>query len=266
MRCLGCGEQMGVTAIAPDSALAGFEHRTFVCTPCGATEHRLLLSSGQPPAPQAEPDPSATIPQADEMATEDRAAISVGSPPPCEEGSAVGVVVGTPEEPAHESSVSVPAAAPAWARAVEKLRTRQADLSLRAQAAKKDSWNERFDAVWQRLAPGPLPSAQTNGTTWKLSPRRPWSPQASVRVVIPRRRPVVAPPVVERSPEQIQKFNEFWDSLVPNQLPARPSNGCSLAPLPRSLSLVPIEAAQTANPAARAILLLRGLPPGQMAA
>jgi hypothetical protein len=148
---------------------------------------------------------------------------------------------------------------------VEKLRHRQADLGLRAEQAQKESWNSRFDKAWQRLAPDYPRSAQTHGAKQKLR-RRSWSPQASARIVIPRRRPVVEAPVIESSPEQIQKFNEFWDSLLPRQLPPPVSDGSPLAPLPRSVSLVPIESAQAASTATRAILLLRGTHSGRIAA
>ncbi len=97
--------------------------------------------------------------------------------------------------------VLVPAAA--WTRAVEKLRHRQADLNLRAEQTQKESWNSRFDKAWQRLAPDYPRSAQTHGANQRLR-RRSWSPQASARIVIPRRRPVIEAPVIESSPEQIQ--------------------------------------------------------------
>jgi hypothetical protein len=157
----------------------------------------------------------------------------------------------------------VPAAA--WTRAVEKLRQHEADLSQRAQEAKKASWNYRFDQVWQRLVPDSPQFSRANGANQKAR-RRAWSPENSPRIVIPRRRPIVELPVIERSPEQIQKFNEFWEGLLSPQLPAPVSNGSSLAPLPRSVSLAPVEAAQGASVATRAILLLRGTYSGRMAA
>jgi hypothetical protein len=241
---------MAVTAVVPDSALAGFEHRTFTCTPCGATERRLLLSRDQQPPPQPQPQALGATTTADEAAAE---AEPVEDSIPALPGEAVD------EEPAP---VLVPPVA--WTRAVEKLRHRQADLSLRAEEAKKANWNYRFDKVWQRLVPDYTEFSRSKHP--KQARRRSWSPQASARIVIPRRRPVVDTPMIESSPEEIRKFNEFWDNLLSRQLPAPASNGSPRAPLPRSVSLVPIESAQAASPATRAILLLRGPHPGQIAA
>jgi hypothetical protein len=259
MRCLGCGEEMAVTAIVPDRALASFEHRTFTCAPCGATERRLVLSRDQPapPSPQPEASSAATTPGADDQAPAEAESAAVSVPPLPQEAEHEG--------PVHEEPVPILVPATAWTRAVEKLRHRQADLGLRAEQVQKESWNSRFDKAWQRLAPDYPRSAQTHGANQKLR-RRSWSPQASARIVIPRRRPVVEAPVIESSPEQIQKFNEFWDSLLPRQLPPPVSDGSPLAPLPRSVSLVPIESAQAASTATRAILLLRGTHSGRIAA
>jgi hypothetical protein len=253
MRCLSCGEEMAVTAVVPDRVLAGFEHRTFNCAPCGATERRLLSSRDQPPPAQPQPLASSakTAPDAEEET-------------PAEAEPAADSIPTLPEETLNEEPAPVLVPPAAWTRAVEKLRHRQADLSLRAEEAKKANWNYRFDRVWQRLVPDYPEFSRPNAANQKI--RRTWSPQASARIVIPRRRPVVEAPVMESSPEQIRKFNEFWDNLLPRQLPPPAADGSPLAPLPRSVSLVPIESAQAASAATRAILLLRGPYPGQIAA
>jgi hypothetical protein len=258
MRCLSCGGEMAVTAVAPDGGLAGFEHRSFTCAPCGVTERRLLLSRDQPPPPQPEPPQAASgaaIPAAQDEA-------------PAEAQSADPPLPALPEEQeVHEEPAPAPVLVPAaaWTRAVEKLRHHEADLSLRAQEARKANWNYRFDRVWQRLVPDSPQFSRTNGANQKVY-RHTWSPQAAARSVIPRRRPVVELPVVQSSPEQIQKFNEFWDGLLTRQLPVPASNWSSLPPLPRSVSLVPVESAQGASAATRAILLLRAAYSGRMAA
>ena len=257
MRCLSCGGEMAVTAVAPDGALAGFEHRTFTCAPCGVTERRLLLSRDQPPAPQPEPQPASA---ANVSSAEDEA--------PAEAESADHCAPALPEEQEVDEEhapapMLVPAAA--WMRAVEKLRHHEADLSLRAQEAKKASWNYRFDRVWQRLVPDSPQFSRINAASQKVH-RRTWAPQAAARIVIPRLRPIAELPLIERSPEQIQKFNEFWDGLLSRQLPVPASNGTSVAPLPRSVSLVPVEPARGASAATRAILLLRRMYSGRMAA
>jgi hypothetical protein len=247
---------MAVTAIVPDRALAGFEHRTFACAACGATERRLVLGRDQPPLPQPQPEvprPAAT-PRDDEAARATPTLLS----PAAEGMKGAGFDSGPPKE-AEPDLPKEAQATTAWTRAVEKLRHRQADLSKREEAAKKASWNVRFDEVWQRLVPDSPQFSRPNGGDKKIRRRRSWSPQVSARMVIPRRRPVLHAPVVESSPEQIRKFNELWDSLGPRQLPppAR-ADESSLAPLPRSMSLVPIEPEQPVSAAMRAILLLRG--------
>jgi hypothetical protein len=254
MRCLSCGEEMAVTAIVPDLALTGFEHRTFTCAPCDANERRLVLSRDQPPPPQLQAETSTT---ANGHGGEDK--------PPAEGESAARSPAALAEEPVHEEPAPMLIPAAAWTRAIEKLRHRQADLNLRAEEAKKANWNYRFDRVWHRLVPDYPEFSRSNGANQRAR-RRTWSPQASARIVIPRRRPVIEVPVVESSPEEIQKFNAFWDSLAPRQLPAPVSNESPLAPLPRSLSLVPIESSQAMSAATRVILLLRGPHPERIAA
>jgi hypothetical protein len=271
MRCLSCGGEMAATASVPDGALAGFEHRTFTCAPCGVTECRLLLSRDLPPLPQPQPEPSsaATTPPAEETTPP-----AEETTPPAEEATpAEAGCAGPPlpalpeEEEVHEEPAPAPMLVPAaaWTRAVEKLRHHEADLSQRAQEAKKASWNYRFDQVWQRLVPDSPQFSRANGANQKAY-RHTWSPQTAARSVIPRRRPVVELPVVKSSPEQIQKFNEFWDGLLSRELPVPASRGSSLAPLPRSVSLVPVESAQGASAATRVILLLRRMHSGRMAA
>ena len=66
------------------------------------------------------------------------------------------------------------------------------------------------------------------------------------------------------TPEAIQQFNTFWEGLVPGRvLPdaaaERPVASAAPAPLPRSVSLVPVDASQSVSVSGRAILLLRGV-------
>jgi hypothetical protein len=71
---------------------------------------------------------------------------------------------------------------------------------------------------------------------------------------------------MEPTAEAVQRFKQFWDSLIPACNLRDPQVEASLslalpAPLPRSLSLVPVEALESLQTAAsRAILLLRGTP------
>jgi hypothetical protein len=78
-------------------------------------------------------------------------------------------------------------------------------------------------------------------------------------------------PSLEPNPEATERFNQLWERLLspePNvaSVPQAGSNGTALpSPLPRSLSLVPVEAVDTLetlqamNVARRVILLLRGI-------
>jgi hypothetical protein len=72
-----------------------------------------------------------------------------------------------------------------------------------------------------------------------------------------------AQPAIEPTSEAVQRFNHFWESLVPaRSLPDPPAEvsvpSALPAPLPRSLSLVPLETLEAMCAASRAILLLRG--------
>jgi hypothetical protein len=222
------------------------------CLSCGE-EMAVTASRDQPPAPQPQAEVSSAAPTA-----------VAENEPPVEAEFAIHSPAALPEEATHDAPAPMLVPAAAWTRAVEKLRHRQADLNLRAQEAKKANWNYRFDRVWQRLVPDYPEFSRPNAAHKKIR-RRAWSPQASARSVIPRRRPVIEIPVVESSPEKIHKFNEFWDSLVPRQ-PPPVSNESPLAPLPKSVSLVPIESAPVASAASRAILLPRGPYPDRIAA
>jgi hypothetical protein len=138
------------------------------------------------------------------------------------------------------------------------LRSRQADIHVRAHDEKND-WYARFNQKWEKLA-----ALRKHPTTGDAAPRRPKHlVRKSARALRDELRGsssagdcpkqlIIAPPA-----EEIQRFNRFWDSLLPTrQLPAEAS--ITLAkPLPRSLSLVQVENLEGVSIAGRAILLLR---------
>jgi hypothetical protein len=235
MRCMACGEDMVLTAVVPDDSMPveGFEHQTFQCLSCRGSERRLIFSRG----------PNETT-----------------APPP---------VTSSSQQPV--SSCSQPdgiAPARAWARAVEKLRSRQADLHQRADEASKTNWSIQFNQAWEKLAPTrrePPPIGNSSGGTLKDLA---WKSGRALRARLRKRSPApgrteTGQPAIEPTPEAVQRFNQFWDSLVPaRNLPdpqAEVSVPCALpAPLPRSLSLVPVETLQAVSAAGRAISLLRG--------
>ena len=59
---------------------------------------------------------------------------------------------------------ALPAAAaarsPTWTRAVEKLRSREAEIRQRAERAKRTDWNMAFNQAWEQLAPAPAAAVQ----------------------------------------------------------------------------------------------------------
>jgi hypothetical protein len=111
MRCIACGGEMILTAVKPDDAgmVAGFKHETLQCSVCRDIERRFVYggdSSEQPEQPPVSP-----FPQQPSSSTVE--AIS-----------------------SSQSESSSPAeaitSASTWVRAVEKLRSRQADIRVRA--------------------------------------------------------------------------------------------------------------------------------------
>jgi hypothetical protein len=241
MRCIGCGAQMVLTAAVPDETMAvqGFEHQTFRCFDCGAMEQRHTFVAGNP------------------ASAEVTAPAPISPPTACIE-----------EAPAANDTVSG-----AWTRAVEKLRSRQAEIRQRAEAAKRTDWNLEFNQAWERLAPG-RPASAENGYSDYTKPKD--LREMFARTVRSRLRQTAATaagrnraatPIPQPSPQAAQEFKRFWDSLAPGNTPLllqaeSPSvaNGASeaLLPLPRSLSLVLVETPAAASAAARAISLLRG--------
>ena len=244
MRCMGCGAQMVLTAVAPDQTMPvrGFEHQTFRCFDCGVTEQTRTFRAGSPPVAEVtEPASNGVEP-----------------------------VNGTEALPAAAAAQSR-----TWTRAVEKLRSREAEIRQRAERAKRTDWNMAFNQAWEQLAPAPAAAVQ-NGQNGHSTYARPDDLAAmfarSVRgrlrkkAAMPTTRGRAAAPIADPSPEAAREFNRFWDSLsgsTPLQLLAEPTSVPNvppqeLLPLPKSVSLVPIEAPAIASAAARAISLLGG--------
>jgi len=151
----------------------------------------------------------------------------------------------------------------AWESAINKLRSHQADLHVRADDAAKLDWNAQFNAAWQSLVPARQPATES-------APPPTVSELARLAIRIQRERPRgspspcnrnrLPPPPIEASPESMQRFNRFWDSLAAAcQGLALPGQVCSAVSkaLPRSLSLVPIEVPPAISADARALSLLR---------
>jgi hypothetical protein len=197
MRCMGCGGNMVVTATASaDAALpAGFTHETLKCLACGDIERRLVFN----PAPLETGAPtSARL-----------------SSPPEETASS------SPQAPVSDaSSRSFPpeigASAPAWIRAVEKLRSRQADLRVRAHKEKPD-WHARFNEAWEKLAPSRGPG--THNANLRTPEQSVWKSARALRAELRSAlaSDAAARPAIKPLPEVLERFNQFWDGLLPGR-------------------------------------------------
>jgi hypothetical protein len=244
MRCMGCGAQMVLTATVPDQTMPvrGFEHQTFRCFDCGVTEQTRTFRAGSPPVAEV------TGPATNGVELEN----------------------GTEALPAAAAARSR-----TWTRAVEKLRSREAEIRQRAERAKRTDWNMAFNQAWEQLAPAPAAAVQNgqNGHSTYVRPddlaamfARSVRGRLRKKAAMPTTRGRAAAPIADPSPEAAREFNRFWDSLsgsTPLQLLAEPTSvpnvpPPALLPLPKSVSLVPIEAPAIASAAARAISLLGG--------
>ena len=242
MRCMGCGGDMVVTATASDDAAlpAGFTHETLQCLACRDVERRLVFK----PALIETDAPTSACRSSPPQET---ASSSPQAPSPASDASALSL----PPE--------IGASAPAWIRAVEKLRSHQADIRVRTPKQKPD-WHARFNEAWEKLAP-PSRGSGTNNANLRAPEQSVWKSARALRAGLrsalasdAAARPAIKPPA-----EVLERFNQFWDGLLPGRerLPP-PAQVASTQPLPPSLSLVLCEHSQGASTAARAILLLRG--------
>jgi hypothetical protein len=96
MKCLACGAEMRLTDVRPDrTTVCGIERHTFRCSACAHTAQRLMLN---------------------------RARVPITNLP---------VVIKAPVIDPHNGR---PAAQSAWAKSIEKVNNKQADLKQRAAA------------------------------------------------------------------------------------------------------------------------------------
>jgi hypothetical protein len=256
---MACGEEMVLTAVVPDGTMMveGFEQQTLTCLACRGTERRFVFSRGATGTTTPPPDSSRSQ---DQRRQEVARLLPETTTPPTDSSG--------PQPPVSPCGI---APARAWARAVEKLRSRQADLHQRADEAKKTNWNTQFDQAWEKLGPARREAPPGGNSTPGRLKELAWKSGRALRAQLrkaspPPGRSRTQPPAIEPTAEAIQQFNQFWDSLVSArnrpQAQAEVSMPCALpAPLPRSLSLVPVETWEAISTASRAILLLRGTQP-----
>jgi hypothetical protein len=252
MRCMVCGGEMILAEVKPDDGgmVAGFKHETLQCSACQDIERRFVFDPGSREKPGLPPVPA--CPQQPAVYSSPDHVIAS---PPQSSSPPQGISSSPPKSSSQPEAI---ASAPTWVRAVEKLRTRQADIRVRADDEKKE-WHARFNQTWAKL-----PALRKPPTASDAAPRGPQhltrkSARAlreelcgSSPVGYRTKQSTIEPPV-----EEIQRFNRFWDSLLLTRQPTETPTILA-EPLPRSLSLVRVENLGGVSIAARAILLLRG--------
>jgi hypothetical protein len=225
MRCMACGGEMILTAVKPDVGMvAGFKHETHQCSVCRDIERRFVFgrgSSGKPEKPLVSAQQPVVSPSPAE-------AISY-SPP-----QSSSPLQGISSSPSPSEAI---ASASTWARALEKLRSRQADV------------HARCNEPWEKLAPAPRKPSEAGNPMPRGRPAHLARKSArALRAELRRRSSAsnrTTQPTIEPIAEAVLRFNRFWDSLVqPQPRPSDPPAEASSAlaePLPRSLSLVSVE-------------------------
>jgi len=259
MRCMACGGEMILTAVKPDDAgmVVGFRHETLQCSVCRDTEHRFVYSRESSEKPEL-PLISA-LPRQDVISSTSVEAISSSSP----HSSMPQSIPASPRESfsAREAIASVSS----WGRAVEKLRSRQADIKMRAGAGKieETDWNARFNQSWfgppLHKSPAARDATYSRPKHFVRKSARALRTEISDGLCSAGKQP--NQPAIEPSATSIERFNRLWDSLLParhrSDLLSEVST-TSAGPLPRSLSLAQVENLEGVSVAGRAILLLRG--------
>jgi hypothetical protein len=268
MRCLTCGEEMVLAEAMPvEGAVQGFENQAHRCSACGATERRFMFVGGKSTfaAKRAKMATFASarhrmnvrvsrgVDGADKTAVNQPLGIKLFTVP-AKQKSGAGQD-GTTAFPGDATETTALASEPpltqqvrardanasgqAWIRAVEKFRSYEADLHRRAENSKKTNGNiEASDRL----------TVPRHGETHAAN--KPQKAPVRERLGIRAFRNGRYSPLLGRSNglkpngEAARRFDEFWDSLVParnGQKPGELALAGSLAPLPRSLSLVVIE-------------------------
>jgi hypothetical protein len=225
MRCLGCGAEMILLKVVPDTNMmvTGYEHHTLQCSGCYEVEQRLIFSlRNEPPPDDKRPD---------RLAAEAPAAAP--PPPPPAEASPPGAFVAN----GGATEVRAPArAASAWTRAVDKVRMQQADLKerlhARAESARKIiAFNQDWEslAVPQSSAPAPEQSRSTNSGEEHGADAAPApvadgapAPDAAARE---------GAPMAEKI-DLSQGFNRVWEKLLPRGAARRVEGGGSRSDQP----------------------------------
>ena len=273
MRCLTCGEEMVLAEAMPaEGAVQGFENQAHCCSACGAIERRFMFVGRKSTfvAGRAEMATLASAPHrmnakvsrgvdgADKTAVNQPSGIELftvpaqessagGNGPTAFAGDATETTALTSERPLTQE-VRPPngskASGQAWLRTVEKFRSYEADLHRRAENTKK----KNGDIEANKASDWPTVSRYGETRAANKPQKMPVEERSRIQAF---RNGRYSPPLSHSNgsqldPEAVRRFDEFWDSLVPPRNGQKPGDlsvpvVASLAPLPRSLSLVVIE-------------------------
>jgi hypothetical protein len=280
MRCLTCGEEMVLAEALPaEGAVQGFEYQAHCCSTCGATEHRFMFVGRKSTfvGGRAEMATLASAPHrmnvkvsrgahgADKTTVNQPSGIklitvsakqkpSAGHNGPTAFAGNVTETTTLASEPHLTKEVRAPnggsASGQAWMRTVEKFRNYETDLHRRAENTRKTNGN-----IEPNKASDQLTVPRHGETRAANEPQKtPVREQLRIRAFRNGRH---LPPLSHSNGSQpdheaVRRFDEFWDSLVPPRNGQKPGEfsvpAASLAPLPRSLSLVVIEPREGRQP------------------
>lgn len=193
MRCIGCGAEMILLNVVPDTNMMvpGYEHHKLQCSGCYEVEQRLVFCqrNGSRPGEAAA--------DGEVQRSENRLG----------EAAATG-----------EATAPLPASPTAWGRAVEKVRNQQADLNERAEIAKARAEIDRFDRHWENVPrPGPgrtgLPVTDRDPGRAAILAPAPSTPRSHASAV-------VGNAAILARLEAAEEFDRVWENLLPHHDPA----------------------------------------------
>jgi hypothetical protein len=259
-------------ATPAEGAVQGFENQAHRCSACGAIERRFMFVGGKSTlvAKRAKMATLASAPHrmkvkvsrevngADKKAVNQPSGINLITVPAKQKSSAghngptaiahdATETTALASKPPLTQEIRAPngsnASGQAWMRAVEKFRSYKADLHRRAENTKKTNGNIEANKASDRI------TVPRHGETRPAN--KPQKTPVGERLRIPAfGNGGYSPPLSHSNrsqpdPEAVRRFDEFWDGLVPPRNGRKPEElsvpVASLAPLPRSRSLVVIE-------------------------
>jgi hypothetical protein len=172
MLCLACGAgmQLREVVLADIPTMPGFERHTYSCSACSQVASRLVICRAKMPV--VDPLFPSTAPDAPDSNVQTGRPAAVSASP-----NAVGKLHSTPAAPEEQEAThwrptveklsmalkerAVAARVSAWAKTVEKLRSRQ--MALKTQAAPIRTTGREFDRVWYGHCLDEVPNPVASG-------------------------------------------------------------------------------------------------------